>query len=240
MEKRPVSFELAKIYGPGNYEGKSQFLEDRLRLSDYKLFQLQQAVARAYRSEKLARQELLRLQDIAVEQSEQLSVAHKKARTDVKTGLLSPRGLKEGYEAIKNECSVMSAVYIDIDNFKEINSRLGHPLVDKEVLRPLGTAIKERTRSNFDIVGRHGGDEILLLLPHTPVEQARTVAESFVEVLDGVPFAPEIGRLTFSVGITEINTSLPYNDAISPAALAMQQAKEAGKNQTVVNLIQNY
>jgi diguanylate cyclase (GGDEF)-like protein len=99
--------------------------------------------------------------------------------TDHLTGLLNRGGfltaaLRERARANRTGAALTIAV-IDLDNFKSINDRAGHAAGD-QLLASLGRRWRERMRPS-DILARHGGDEFVVLLPHTTVAEAETVLE---------------------------------------------------------------
>lgn len=119
----------------------------------------------------------------------------------------------------------------DIDRFKEVNDRYGHPVGDL-VLCEVGKAI-ERAARGTDFVARTGGEEFGMLLPDTSLEMARlvaermrkAVAEASVTTADG-----EIIRVTISVGLAALPPGSPPEEALASADAALYQAKEAGRD----------
>jgi two-component system cell cycle response regulator len=128
----------------------------------------------------------------------------------------------------------------DVDHFKNINDTYGHRAGD-EVLRELARLLGENLRS-IDRAARYGGEELLVMLPETPVAEAKQVAERFrcaverhVFVVDPEDDEPPIAlRLTASLGVA----GLPV-DAGSLARLvevadrALYDAKHQGRNRVV-------
>ena len=96
------------------------------------------------------------------------------ARTDSLTGALNTRAFTEILESeIRRACrhkNPISIVYIDLDNFKEVNDRYGHS-VGNSVLKSVTRVIKDSVRQT-DIVARLGGDEFAILFPDTQNEPA--------------------------------------------------------------------
>ena len=126
----------------------------------------------------------------------------------------------------------LSLVLIDIDQFKEINDRLGHEAGD-EALKALATVCMEDKRST-DIVARLGGDEFAVLLPETSLQQARTVAERIHKAIDrcGTDQRPKgEARITLSVGIAEASRGMSgFQALLRLADKALYEAKAAGRN----------
>ncbi|WP_330925309.1 diguanylate cyclase [Candidatus Sororendozoicomonas aggregata] len=136
---------------------------------------------------------------------------------------LDPRGNKQSNQQHK-QCSLL---FIDIDNFKNINDTHGHTKGD-EVL----TAIAQLCRQNLrqeDLLCRLGGEEFAALLPHTPAQSAWHVAERLRKAIEQSPAT--IG-ITVSIGLaasSAIIYTLPQ--LIEAADTALYSAKKAGRNQ---------
>jgi diguanylate cyclase (GGDEF)-like protein len=96
------------------------------------------------------------------------------ALTDELTGIPNRRALFRAATEILARNSTLSVVLFDLDHFKEINDRFGH-LEGDRILSEVAAMLKENTRVD-DIIGRYGGDEFLLLLPDTPIKEARAIA----------------------------------------------------------------
>jgi diguanylate cyclase (GGDEF)-like protein len=123
----------------------------------------------------------------------------------------------------------LSAVLIDVDHFKTINDDHGHAAGD-QALRSVAECIANSLRS-YDLLGRYGGDEFLLLLPETRSREALEVADRIRVLIGTSPQVPGWDLLpTVSIGITEL---LPLDTALSflaRADAALYDAKHAGRN----------
>jgi diguanylate cyclase (GGDEF)-like protein len=97
------------------------------------------------------------------------------ALTDELTGVANRRALFRAAEQFFADGRVLSAVLFDLDHFKSINDTWGH-LTGDRILAGVAATFKEHTRY-ADVVGRYGGDEFVLLLPDTEIEEARQIAE---------------------------------------------------------------
>jgi len=124
----------------------------------------------------------------------------------------------------------LSALVIDIDDFKQVNDRFGHGQGDR-VIRAVADLLRQHCRAS-DLVGRVGGEEFVMLLPNTPVTGALATAEKILEGVEAIRLG---GRSPFSVtvsigvsgrgdGDTELET------LINRADQALYRAKQAGKN----------
>ncbi|SDK03216.1 diguanylate cyclase (GGDEF) domain-containing protein [Pseudomonas delhiensis] len=130
----------------------------------------------------------------------------------------------------------VSLLMIDLDHFKFINDRYGHPLGD-EVIRHTATLLRKHTRSS-DSVARLGGEEFLLLLPDTAAPQARVIAEKLRKLLEDTPLPMKDGLLylTASFGIAGLasGVSSTYERLYSTADQALYRAKASGRNRVEV------
>ncbi|SDH91056.1 diguanylate cyclase [Pseudomonas panipatensis] len=130
----------------------------------------------------------------------------------------------------------LSLLMIDLDHFKFINDRYGHPLGD-EVIRHAANQLRKHTRSS-DSVARVGGEEFLLLLPDTDEQQARSIAEKLRTLLESTPLPMKDGLLylTASFGIASLGRGVTstYERLYSTADQAMYRAKASGRNRVEV------
>jgi diguanylate cyclase (GGDEF)-like protein len=125
----------------------------------------------------------------------------------------------------------VSLMMFDIDHFKDINDRHGH-LCGDAVLAAIGVRMKELLRGS-DLKCRYGGEEFLVLLPDTPLEGAKRVADSLRRELaeTDIPWNGESIRITASFGVTmalpsEVDTAA----VIGRADAALYRAKDQGRN----------
>jgi diguanylate cyclase (GGDEF)-like protein len=154
------------------------------------------------------------------------------ARVDYVTGAVSIRYFYElaKIEILRSERykRPFTFVYIDMDNFKSINDRLGHSTGDR-VLRAVTESIQKQIRPS-DTFGRLGGDEFGLLLPETAEEDARKVINRI-----HISLVNEMLRnswvVTFSVGVvTYLQSPQSVDEMVKLADSAMYQVKNKGKN----------
>lgn len=129
-----------------------------------------------------------------------------------------------------------SLVMLDLDHFKQVNDRHGHPAGD-QVLKHFGGLLRNHLRSE-DLAGRLGGEEFGLLLPETEAPGALSVVERIREVLSQVrldSIAPGFDY-TFSAGIAGFPVADPVtcNRWMRNADKALYQAKAEGRNRTVL------
>jgi diguanylate cyclase len=124
-------------------------------------------------------------------------------------------------------------VILDVDRFKEINDRYGHPTGD-DVLCALADNLRGCCRA-VDVVARYGGDEFLLVFPEMDLRGAEVAARRIRRHLDTQEFedAPDL-RCTVSLGAAEANAETANVDAwIQQADAALYRAKDAGRDRFV-------
>ncbi|MEK6950518.1 MAG: GGDEF domain-containing protein [Nanoarchaeota archaeon] len=129
-----------------------------------------------------------------------------------------------------------SLLMIDVDYFKKINDTYGHPAGDR-VLQKVAQALEEVQRK-ADFLGRYGGEEFLVLLPHTNKEQAAAAAERFRENVsrrNKEPVNPITqGPITVSIGLATFpDDGTSSQELIDAADKALYQAKGRGRNVVV-------
>ncbi len=154
------------------------------------------------------------------------------AQLDFVSGALNRRGIEDALtaEIARNRRSggTFSVLLIDVDHFKSVNDRFGHAVGD-QTLRHVTESIVASVRV-YDILGRFGGDEFLVLLPHTVIADAMHTADRIreaVRVLTGLPPGLE---LTLSIGTTCCSTTEDSSTILSRADAALYDAKHAGRN----------
>jgi diguanylate cyclase (GGDEF)-like protein len=123
-------------------------------------------------------------------------------------------------------------IMADIDGFKTVNDTYGH-LAGDEVLRAVAERIRRVTR-RYDIVGRYGGDEFLVVVPGTDFDETGSVAERLWQVVREEPFtAGAISvPVTVSVGFTCADGD-DVNAALKRADEALYRAKHGGRDRVI-------
>ena len=157
-------------------------------------------------------------------------------RTDALTGLANRRqclSLLET-ELARHQRNDRPAVLVilDIDHFKEINDRYGHPIGD-EVLCAVAKVLRESSRRS-DSVARYGGDEFVMMLPETTLQAAEDASRRIRSKLEAIRFdrAPDL-HCTVSLGAAEANGQMDVDDWVSQADAALYRAKLAGRDRFV-------
>jgi diguanylate cyclase (GGDEF)-like protein len=163
------------------------------------------------------------------------------ARIDAKTGLLNAATWQreahtEVLRAVRAGTSLAVAM-IDIDHFKSVNDTYGH-LAGDAVLASISAAMRGMLRE-YDLVGRFGGEEFMILLPNTLSSEAGDIADRLREklamivtpVTDGTENVPL--RVTVSIGVASLQDSRrDLDELIAAADAALYRAKQSGRNAT--------
>jgi diguanylate cyclase (GGDEF)-like protein len=130
--------------------------------------------------------------------------------------------------------SSLSVLLIDIDRFKRINDSHGHAAGDA-VLQRLAGSLRLGVRS-ADVIGRYGGEEILVVLPQTPPDRALRTAERLLEIVRALTFRTTDAefRVTVSIGVSgweEVPADRKEQSRlVRRADRALYEAKRAGRD----------
>lgn len=134
---------------------------------------------------------------------------------------------KEKIELARRYDRPLSIIFYDIDNFKKINDMHGHSLADT-VLQDLTKLINSNIRST-DYLGRWGGEEFLILLPETHLDEAQTMAEHLKGLTENYQF--KVGQqVTCSFGVTNFKENDTEESMIKRVDELMYYVKRHGKN----------
>lgn len=155
---------------------------------------------------------------------------------DALTGLLNRRSLEDMLNrtiARANRGTKSSLLYIDLDNFKDVNDTVGHSAGDDVLITLIGL-LKDELRSG-EVFFRIGGDEFAILLEGIDSREALLAAERLRLAIKDFPFnaAGQSFQLSLSIGLIEIDGKLGTAELLTNADNAMYRAKERGKNQVV-------
>jgi diguanylate cyclase (GGDEF)-like protein len=191
---------------------------------------------------------------IALENARLFSEMQEIADKDPLTNLMLNR--RKFYELAEREFArakrypqSLSVMMMDVDHFKNFNDQFGHKVGDL-ILKMIAQVCIQNVR-NVDIVGRHGGEEFIILLPSTSSRSAAEIAErirrqiaeanlkeddlkevsQFFETMNGAVISPETLHVTVSIGVAELDDSCISIDAlVDHADRAMYLAKNMGRN----------
>ena len=129
--------------------------------------------------------------------------------------------------------SPMCVLMCDVDHFKLVNDTWGHAAGD-DVLAALGKVLRQTTRSNSDLVARFGGEEFVVLLPHTKLNHAKKIAEKIRQHLSHHIFGhgDDSFQVTLSIGVAQVEDG-DGEKAVRLADKNLYLAKELGRNRVV-------
>ena len=191
---------------------------------------------------------------IALENARLFSEMQEIADKDPLTNLMLNR--RKFYELAEREFArakrypqSLSVMMMDVDHFKNFNDQFGHKVGDL-ILKMIAQVCTQNVR-NVDIVGRHGGEEFIILFPSTGSRSAAEIAErirqqiaeanlkeddlkeisQFFETVNGAIISPETLHVTVSIGVAELEDSCTSIDAlVNRADRALYLAKNMGRN----------
>jgi diguanylate cyclase (GGDEF)-like protein len=145
---------------------------------------------------------------------------------------LSERRIKRTYTSHGQA----SFLLFDLDHFKKINDAHGH-IIGDQILRGIAQICKQHLRTD-DILGRFGGEEFVILLPDTKLNDARHIAERLRRIIAETPIETEIGPIftTVSIGVTlkDRTSAASITQLLSRADRAMYLAKQSGRNRVII------
>ncbi|HVT98339.1 MAG TPA: GGDEF domain-containing protein, partial [Acidobacteriaceae bacterium] len=206
----------------------------RQQLREADALRVQAEAAHQEKSDSLA--SVLLLQHDLLEAQEKL---RHQATHDALTGLWNRRALLELLEKELERCgrtgSSIGILMADVDHFKPVNDTLGH-LAGDQVLKEIALRITHATRG-YDLCGRYGGEEFLILLPGCNGEETQAGAERIRMAIASAPFraAGSTVNLTISIGATLApQCARTETELLSLADQALYEAKNTGRNRTVV------
>ncbi|MEZ8185048.1 diguanylate cyclase [Shewanella sp. 5S214] len=170
----------------------------------------------------------------ANEQLEQLS------QTDGLTQLHNRRHwqdcMEKEFDRYSRYGDAASLVMIDIDNFKLINDKYGHPAGDK-VIQHIAYLLTQALRET-DCAGRYGGEEFGVVLSKTTAEDALNFTERLRKRIEEseIAFENRLIKVTISIGINDLDSEIDNSSTwLSGADKALYLAKQQGRNQSVIN-----
>jgi len=154
------------------------------------------------------------------------------ARQDTLTGLMNGRAFIEEAERffslMRRKGHPVTLIYIDLDNFKEVNDTRGHSEGDR-VLCVVADVLKRETR-HYDLAARLGGDEFCVMLPQTRPGDADGYVAKTVRILEA-EMAIHRWPVTFSVGVVTFQTPPETVDkAVGMVDALMYRVKQTGKH----------
>jgi diguanylate cyclase len=174
----------------------------------------------------------------------QLSLAQRLAATDGLTSVANRRHFDEVLSRKVHQSHLertpLSLVLADLDHFKNVNDRYGHPTGDA-VLKAFAALISETARSG-DLVARFGGEEFAIVLPNTPVGNASFLVERIQRAMARIAWRSadsrhDIGNVTASFGIAEIREDETGDSLIKRTDRMLYNAKKNGRNRYEIDSV---
>jgi len=159
-------------------------------------------------------------------------------RADALTGLRNRHGmlaeLREEQQRSIREGRPCVVAMMDVDHFKTVNDRYGHPAGDA-ILGKISSAVSERLRP-YDRIYRYGGEEFLICLPDTEPGQAHQIIERLRAEIAGrpLPTGECLIPVTVSFGLALLDPAGPVENSIARADEALYRAKRGGRNRVMV------
>jgi diguanylate cyclase (GGDEF)-like protein len=160
------------------------------------------------------------------------------ARADAKTGLLNVAAWERQAEAevarAVRTSTPLAVALLDLDRFKHVNDTYGH-LIGDEVLRQIAATMTDNLRE-YDVAGRFGGEEFVMLLPQTRAVDALRIAERVRAQIAQLPVRVGEGEqvsVTVSIGVAALDAGAQRElpDLLAAADAALYRAKASGRDQ---------
>lgn len=237
----------------GNYQNKIGNYAEKLSETE-DILQINELLENLMKDTHTMQAEIVRSREALLQQREHVETSQEKirklqaeltqlseaVRVDQLTGVLNRRGLDEAIvreiSRAKRGESALSVAFLDIDNFKKLNDAYGHGVGDT-ALQLLAKVIKATVRPT-DVVSRFGGEEFVILLPDTDVEQAVNTVMRLQRALTKQFFMANNERqlITFSAGVALFKAHETDAEVLSRADQAMYLAKKSGKNRVMTEI----
>lgn len=174
---------------------------------------------------------------IALENARLHAIVERQALVDGLTGIANRRRSDEMLHLELSRAerlgSSLAFVLTDVDHFKSVNDRYGHPVGDA-VLRAIAALLSDTVRE-IDVAGRWGGEEFALILPGTDLAGGIQLAERVRSALETRPIETAAGpvAVTASFGVTAFPDYRTESDLVAAADAALYEAKRSGRNRVV-------
>lgn len=180
--------------------------------------------------------ELLAAELRIAELEKALAEARDAACTDPLTGALNRRGFElacaREQARAQRDGKQLALALIDLDDFKGLNDTLGHQVGDRVLVRLV--ELLHRSLRPSDVLCRFGGEEFVLMLPDTAVDDACKAVRRFLATFSSRAIPDVDHSMTFSAGVVGHDYFESLDEAIERADVATYAAKRAGKNRVVI------
>lgn len=160
-------------------------------------------------------------------------------RTDPLTELLNRRGVRESLQGHArrsgHDGTPLSAVLIDIDDFKSVNDTYGHSAGDA-VIRAVAESVRGSLRP-ADVAGRIGGDEFVAILPGAELHEAKIIAERIADAVRTLDLSVYdlTAEITVSIGVATVSAEVAsVTDLLARTETLLRRSKKDGKNTVTV------
>lgn len=193
------------------------------------------------RDQQIPREEIDLINDSLIILAEPLAKTHnyeeifKQARMDALTGLPNRLVFEERIDSMieqtRRKNAPLTLAALDLDHFKAVNDTMGH-LYGDEVLKQVASVLKKQIRLP-DLLVRMGGDELLLVLPDTDLENARLLADRLCKAVTDLDIHAGQETLGISIGLSMWQRGMKKKHWLEQADDALYQAKKSGRNQVV-------
>lgn len=187
-----------------------------------------------------ARESCIKLEDSIERLKKDLEKLKKEKDIDFLTTVLNRRGYTSSIVKIENKFSNFNSkyavVFLDIDDFKEINDNYGHDNGDK-VLKIFANILRKTTRES-DVVARYGGEEFVVLISYKNEEDVIKFVKRIKEIVNSHKFiCSETLKIDvrFSAGVSFREKYNSYEDTIKYADILLYKAKHEGKNKAIID-----
>jgi diguanylate cyclase (GGDEF)-like protein len=167
------------------------------------------------------------LEELSVQVQQRTQELEHLSSYDGLTGLINRRKLSQQLETAVQGNTSFSVACIDLDGFKQVNDSKGHVIGD-QVLIHIAQVIADATASD-GVVGRWGGDELMLLIPDASAQKAAAISDRIRKAVEQHPYDEDL-PCTISVGIAEYTPPEALVSVIRRADSALYRAKAEGKN----------
>jgi diguanylate cyclase (GGDEF)-like protein len=223
-----VTINIKNVIKNINAEGRTEECEGTIKDPEGKeLYVSVSGFASTYKGEEVI---FIALNDFTVQKKAEEQI-REIATKDGLTGLYNRRYLdmivEEEIERAERYDIPLSIFILDLDHFKIINDDWGHPVGDT-VLKQTAEIVLNNIRLS-DIPLRIGGEEFLVLMPHTNLEGAKQAAEKLRNEIEMV-IHPVVGKYTASFGVAERRRGETYHNLYQNADSALYKAKNSGRN----------